>query len=1574
MSDFDKKIGVKPASGFQSDNHSSSIPVRADGKPVEISLDQISFYQGPEEVQANTSVQNFSIQNNSAFQRRLKVEIELAKYQKVHQLLKQLDQPQGDADLAEIQKTRELIGKQLNPMELERVLFHYLHDLLAPEGLPVNEQYYAEAVNTLFANFRGKLSKPIITQEKIKQIFSRQTNQGIIETKDLYHELSLLMGEEIQSTGQVVSLGVELLPKIKEWMQTTEKLGFRNSIRFERAQFQEVHKALKKAETGAVHCENLLKTAATIEQLLDSGKFKEAKKLFLTEYLNSRRHVLEIHAEVEQVKKFKHYTVGVAIVVAAGFVAYFTAGAAVPVITRGVASPFLKFGTHVAISGSTFVASEKILNKFLMGEELFDSTKSGWENARDFTFKSIFMGLLGPFLGRVVQFSRMHSLLPSLVRQGRLEKLPEQIIKDYKIESLFKNGVLDLTTVEARGALAKIMEMEIHGMTNISKALFHGREFVEEVGAFVGWELLESQVTLLAEGKKPSLKNLEVIDKILSGEAMVDRVLFLGALKSGNRIAKPLTEPASQWLQGKVIEWEQKWEIKRQIQEYFSHINPTSQAPTLLGRLSFLGVSLAAFFSSGAASKNADPIAGLATLAGLALVGTIWGNGPAEKRSPFEIGYHKSLPGLATDLLDSFKTAFKEAEKLKNENNPPLAVALRAFEGINVFETTIKIRELLDKVHRLGQLSYEGKIQPSEFDDAIKILKKEAPLLFYLANAITNDPSIMAIAKKPELANAILKLEIHLKLLKELDPNDVSQLEALLFVIKNPLLRLQHLPSVKKYIHETIGEKIKLFLLNEEADFEFKPVEALIERLGSEYSFIKEIAKLSFDEIIENIQLGADDLTTESYFGSGGGIIKSFLLATGAGLEAYKIGIAEAAQQGVSSLAEYPGISLLLMSAGLFLGMAAGKKKPQQDSEVKKTRYEAKLVKEALAEAYREQIRPFKLKEINRLFSVALSKDQRSIRKAIEQLGDFVPEFPEVLDKLFKIAISNNRTAVGIGVEQLARYVPTYPGVFEKIIKVCQQKAFVIPILTTLFHQKGYQPAYDAIVKFGFKTTYKVPITLLIEFATSSGDPHLAKESLDALVDITAHHLKRKQSINKDHAVRILEDIYNWAANHEDDSGRRFYGALKKLALDHPKAAKLVDELEKGENIVEFEPDFSNFEGAADSKNKKGGNGGVLMKSPSTDIVDDFDRPEVAEFLVETERDGVGIASFPWKVDLSLPPEQNNGHYGELEGIGQAVLLPYHPAWEGKGLVLVKVVERYLNGDLILQTTNNKILKFIGDDLAPPFVEDSWAYLAFPEENRIPFSKSNWIKTGGFVSSLLLGIDQFFSSTPAFGGVKSALESLPADTMGILSLLGLTVAAAVVSTKTKATIAVTEPQKAKATVLSFPLKQSNYEVNKHDNQDPLAKKIGKMSWFRDVDNKKLLRSKGFGFLIFKNAPNYSIRGEGFEYCSRLMIFDPTTKIAVDSHLPVADSDLPSFRDDLARLKSHLESLGVNLAKAKTHLIYGNGDDDRPDRYPGLKVAEELEKQGFKLTSIQPARGGDVPFDFNIKTGKITKVE
>jgi hypothetical protein len=521
----------------------------------------LRFYEPPKadlSVASSLPLQDF--QNNPLVQSRLKIALEVEKLKKSEVLLSKLEEASKKKNISPevIQAHHELIFKQTDLVGLQKRLFFQMSNLLHPEGYPVDLVDYTHAVNGLFEIFFGKLGgkKVYFTPSQIEKLFSK----GLMEKESVWVELNALASQVRAGMAPAMIKTGALPAQIQTWLAQTENFGFKNSVAFEVGQFQEILKSLKEDKKPIFHCENLIRMGSEIQVLIREGKLTEAKEKYSGEYSRARCFVLELHKEYERARKLKHYTVGVAIVVAAGFLAAITEGATAPLLVQAGARLSLAKVGGALVNGLTFVTADRLLNKIFLDKDFWDPKKSSLENAGDFALKSLFIAALNPYLKEVVYASRMRSLLPEIARKG----LPQELLKE---------GVLDLSRKEARIFLTQLFENEIATMGKLERVLFKGKEFREEVYAFLGWTMLESQVTHLAQGKKPSIENLKMIEALLKPESILDQAAFLAALKVGNRVAKPLTEPLAQQLN--------QWSLQKlQSAEPRPESEPTAESST----------------------------------------------------------------------------------------------------------------------------------------------------------------------------------------------------------------------------------------------------------------------------------------------------------------------------------------------------------------------------------------------------------------------------------------------------------------------------------------------------------------------------------------------------------------------------------------------------------------------------------------------------------------------------------------------------------------------------------------------------------------------------------------------------------------------------------------------------------------------------------------------------------------------------------------------------------------------------------------------------------------------------------
>ncbi|MDO8494251.1 MAG: hypothetical protein Q7S68_02830, partial [Deltaproteobacteria bacterium] len=125
----------------------------------------------------------------------------------------------------------------------------------------------------------------------------------------------------------------------------------------------------------------------------------------------------------------------------------------------------------------------------------------------------------------------------------------------------------------------------------------------------------------------------------------------------------------------------------------------------------------------------------------------------------------------------------------------------------------------------------------------------------------------------------------------------------------------------------------------------------------------------------------------------------------------------------------------------------------------------------------------------------------------------------------------------------------------------------------------------------------------------------------------------------------------------------------------------------------------------------------------------------------------------------------------------------------------------------------------------------------------------------------------------------------------------------------------------------------------------------------------------YGFSILHNASG-QISAGGFVFCTRVTMVDPVHRIAVDSHLPVDNSDLAIFEKDLDRLLAHLVSLGMDLDHSIVRVVYGDEDQEEGPDAPGLKIAALLREKGLKVDSVLVVDNSDRLTTLDLTTGEI----
>lgn len=102
----------------------------------------------------------------------------------------------------------------------------------------------------------------------------------------------------------------------------------------------------------------------------------------------------------------------------------------------------------------------------------------------------------------------------------------------------------------------------------------------------------------------------------------------------------------------------------------------------------------------------------------------------------------------------------------------------------------------------------------------------------------------------------------------------------------------------------------------------------------------------------------------------------------------------------------------------------------------------------------------------------------------------------------------------------------------------------------------------------------------------------------------------------------------------------------------------------------------------------------------------------------------------------------------------------------------------------------------------------------------------------------------------------------------------------------------------------------------------------------------------FGFAVYHGL-NGIANGGGFSYCSRVFLHDTTSRISVDSHLPVDYEDLDVFQGDFQLLMTHLMDIGLDPGTTSAIILYGSEPD--PSNYAnevGAHVADIVVNHGL----------------------------
>mgnify|MGYP005630334509 CR=1 FL=1 len=155
-----------------------------------------------------------------------------------------------------------------------------------------------------------------------------------------------------------------------------------------------------------------------------------------------------------------------------------------------------------------------------------------------------------------------------------------------------------------------------------------------------------------------------------------------------------------------------------------------------------------------------------------------------------------------------------------------------------------------------------------------------------------------------------------------------------------------------------------------------------------------------------------------------------------------------------------------------------------------------------------------------------------------------------------------------------------------------------------------------------------------------------------------------------------------------------------------------------------------------------------------------------------------------------------------------------------------------------------------------------------------------------------------------------------------------------------------------------------------------------------------LKLSGPGFLLFKGCKG-DVVGSGYYFCSRLTIFDPISKIAVDSHLRLNYAEvIPFIKHQLIPFINNLaQRAGLRLDSYRINVVYGVIDCDedmweetRPDpqcrdlsideieasqiMFPGKYMAHILRQNKFPVDIVRASDSAEWSY-FDLETGELT---
>jgi len=110
---------------------------------------------------------------------------------------------------------------------------------------------------------------------------------------------------------------------------------------------------------------------------------------------------------------------------------------------------------------------------------------------------------------------------------------------------------------------------------------------------------------------------------------------------------------------------------------------------------------------------------------------------------------------------------------------------------------------------------------------------------------------------------------------------------------------------------------------------------------------------------------------------------------------------------------------------------------------------------------------------------------------------------------------------------------------------------------------------------------------------------------------------------------------------------------------------------------------------------------------------------------------------------------------------------------------------------------------------------------------------------------------------------------------------------------------------------------------------------------------------GYGFAIYHGIRGIA-DGGGLHYCSRVFLHDTTSRITVDSHLPVDFDDLHIFERDFQLLMIHLRKMGLDPHTTSAKILYGAAwDASEYGNEAGTRVADVVMHQGISSCTRYP---------------------